>query len=150
MEEVAASEERLGVRFDAIVLPSSSGGTQAGLEVGKRLFGLDRIEVIGISPDDSAAEIVANIMKAIEPMLAILGLKGEGIAAGIKVDDGYIGEAYGIPTEASREACRLWSESEGLLLDPVYTAKASAALFARIRSGMFQPPSTSSSGTRAA
>ncbi len=138
MEEVAAAEERQGVRFDAIVLASSSGGTQAGLEVGKRLFGMDRIEVIGISPDDSAADIVANIMKAIEPMLAILGLKEEGIAAGIKVDDGFIGEAYGIPTEASREACRLWSESEGLFLDPVYTAKASAALFARIRSGMFQ------------
>jgi D-cysteine desulfhydrase family pyridoxal phosphate-dependent enzyme len=139
MEEVAAAEQRLGLRFDAIVLPSSSGGTQAGLEVGKRLFGMDRIKVIGISPDDSAGEIIANIMKAMEPMLATLGLREKGIAAGITVDDGYVGEAYGVPTEASREACRLWSETEGILLDPVYTAKASAALFARIRSGMFQP-----------
>ncbi len=138
MEEVAAAEERLGLRFDAIVFPSSSGGTQAGLEVGKRLFGMDLIQVIGISPDDSAGDIITNIMKAMAPMLAILGLRKEGIAAGIAVDDGYIGEAYGIPTEASREACRLWSENEGILLDPVYTAKASAALFSRIRNGMFQ------------
>ena len=139
MEEVAAAEKRLGLGFDAIVVSSSSGGTQAGLEVGKRLFGLDRIEVIGISPDDSAAEIIANIAKAMEPMLAALGLEENGIAAGITVDDGYAGEAYGVPTEDSREACRLWAETEGILLDPVYTAKASAALFARIRNGMFKP-----------
>jgi D-cysteine desulfhydrase family pyridoxal phosphate-dependent enzyme len=139
MEEVAADEKRLGLRFDAIVLASSSGGTQAGLEVGKRLFDMDRLEVIGISPDDSAGEITANILKAMEPMLATLGLRESGIAAGITVDDGYVGEAYGVPSEASREACRLWAETEGILLDPVYTAKASAALFARIRSGMFLP-----------
>lgn len=139
MGEVAAAEERLAVRFDAIVVASSSGGTQAGLEVGKRLFGMDRTQVIGISPDDPAGEIVANIAKAMGPMLSMLGLEENGIAAGIAVDDGYVGEAYGVPTEASREASRLWSETEGILLDPVYTAKASAALFARIRSGAFQP-----------
>jgi D-cysteine desulfhydrase family pyridoxal phosphate-dependent enzyme len=139
MEEVAAAEKRLSLGFDTIVVSSSSGGTQAGLEVGKRLFGMDRIKVIGISPDDSAGEIIANIAKAMGPMLTTLGLEGNGIAAQITVDDGYSGEAYGVPTEASREACRLWSETEGILLDPVYTAKASAALFARIRSGMFQP-----------
>ncbi len=137
MEEVAAAEERLGLRFDAIVVSSSSGGTQAGLEVGKRLFGMDRMKVIGISPDDSAGEIVGNIAKAMGPMFATLGLEECGIAAGITVDDGYAGEAYGVPTEASREAGRLWSETEGILLDPVYTAKASAGLFARIRSGLF-------------
>jgi len=139
MEEVAATEKRLGLGFDAIVVSSSSGGTQAGLEVGKRLFGLDRIKVIGVSPDDSAGEVIANVTKAMRPMLAILGLEENGAAAGLTVDDGYAGEAYGVPTAASRKASRLWSETEGILLDPIYTAKASAALFAYIRSGMFQP-----------
>ena len=139
MEEVAAAGFGGDTAFDAIIVASSSGGTHAGLEVGKRLFGMDRTRIIGVSPDDSIGEISANVARAMGPMLASLGLEEEDFEAGIAVDDGFVGEAYGIPTDASRKAGRLWSENEGILLDPVYTAKASAALFAYIRSGRFQP-----------
>jgi D-cysteine desulfhydrase family pyridoxal phosphate-dependent enzyme len=139
MEEVAAAGFRGDAGFDAIFVASSSGGTHAGLEVGKRLFGMDRTRIIGISPDDTAGEIAANVTRAMAPMLAMLGIEEKGWEAGITVDDGFAGEAYGVPTDASRDACRLWSENEGILLDPVYTAKASAALFAYIREGRFRP-----------
>ena len=139
MEEVAASASGPDAGFDAIIVSSSSGGTQAGLEVGKRLFGMGRTRIIGISPDDSAGEIAANVARAMGPMLGTLGLEESGFEAGITVDDGFAGEAYGVPTAGSSEACRLWAENEGILLDPVYTAKASAALFAYIRQGMFRP-----------
>ena len=139
MEDVAASAPPPDAGFDAIIVSSSSGGTQAGLEIGKRLFGMARTRIIGVSPDDSSGEIAANVARAMGPMLSILGLEEKGFETGITVDDEFAGEAYGIPTDASREACRLWSETEGILLDPVYTAKASAALFAYIRRGMFRP-----------
>jgi len=139
MEEIAAAEKQLGINFDTIIVSSSSGGTQAGLEVGRRLFGLERSQVIGVSPDDSAAAISANITKAMNPMFVTLGLDGEEEAAGITVDDGFVGEAYGIPSPASQEAFYLWSKFEGILLDPVYTAKASAALFSYIKNGRFHP-----------
>ncbi|HPW17559.1 MAG TPA: D-cysteine desulfhydrase family protein [Candidatus Aminicenantes bacterium] len=125
--------------FDAIVVSSSSGGTQAGLEVGKRLFGFDRTLVVGVSPDNPAAEIKGSVARAMTPMLAALGLDEPGFEDGLTVDDAYAGEAYGVPTEGSREACRLWAETEGILLDPVYTAKASAALFDYVRKGVFKP-----------
>src|SRR5260221_8887172 len=44
------------------------------------------------------------------------------------LDAGYTGPAYGIETEEGREAARLLFKTEGILLDPVYTAKAFAGL----------------------
>jgi hypothetical protein len=43
-------------------------------------------------------------------------------------DDAYIGNAYGALTPASVAALRLAARTEGLLLDPTYTAKALAGL----------------------
>jgi 1-aminocyclopropane-1-carboxylate deaminase/D-cysteine desulfhydrase-like pyridoxal-dependent ACC family enzyme len=60
----------------------------------------------------------------------------------IQVDDQYVGDGYGIPTEASREALRLAAETEGLILDPVYTAKAMAGLIAYVRAGRFTSDQT--------
>jgi len=39
----------------------------------------------------------------------------------------------------SAEASRLFADSEGILLDPVYTTKAAAGLIAYCREGIFQP-----------
>ena len=53
----------------------------------------------------------------------------------IEVLDDYIGQGYGIESEAGREALHLLARTEGILLDPVYTAKAMAALIDWIRQG---------------
>ena len=55
----------------------------------------------------------------------------------IEVDDGFVGLGYGAPTPEGTEAIRLLASTEGIVLDPVYTAKAMAALIARIRAGKF-------------
>ncbi len=44
-----------------------------------------------------------------------------------------MGDGYGIPTDASREAIDLAARTEALFLDPTYTAKAMAALIAYVR-----------------
>jgi len=51
---LGASDEIGSLRFDYIFHSSSSGGTQAGLEVGKRLFGVNA-QIIGVSADNSVA-----------------------------------------------------------------------------------------------
>ena len=48
-----------------------------------------------------------------------------------------MGEGYGVPTPASREATTIVARREGIVLDPVYTAKAMAGLLRRIRAGEF-------------
>ena len=42
--------------------------------------------------------------------------------------DGFIGSGYAIPTPGGRVAMSLLARSEGILTDPVYTAKALDAL----------------------
>lgn len=136
-EELVRQEEEMGIVFDAVVLGSSSGGTQAGLEVGKRLFGRPGLRIVGISPDDPSAAIRDTVAGITGPMLERLGLGGEGGPSGIVVDDRYVGDGYGLPSEASREATDLFSRTEGILLDPVYTSKAAAGLLDYCRSGRF-------------
>ena len=55
------------------------------------------------------------------------------------MDDGFVGEGYGIATPASREAIEVTARTEAIFLDPTYTAKAMAGLIARVRRGDFRP-----------
>ena len=60
----------------------------------------------------------------------------------IVVDDTMVGEGYGIPTTASREAQQLLARTEALFVDHTYTAKAAAALIAYARDGRFSSDET--------
>jgi D-cysteine desulfhydrase len=53
---------------------------------------------------------------------------------------GYIGPGYGKPSPGGDEAAILAARTEGLVLDPVFTAKAMAALVAESRSGNLTGP----------
>ncbi len=139
LAEVMDQEKALGVRFDAIVVGSSSGGTQAGLEVGKRIFGRDGLRIIGVSPDDPAQSIRAVIAGVSDKMLTRLQFPETIRPKEIEVDDSHYGAGYGIPTEASEEAIRLFARTEGVLLDPVYTSKSGAALIDYCRNSIFRP-----------
>jgi 1-aminocyclopropane-1-carboxylate deaminase/D-cysteine desulfhydrase-like pyridoxal-dependent ACC family enzyme len=141
MEEVVLQMQELGVHFDAIVLASSSGGTQAGLEAGKKLFGLDGLEIIGISPDDSADSIRRTVSRLATEMIRNLGMDSGVTEEEVQVYDQYVGPGYGMATEESQEATRLFSLAEGLLLDPFYTSKAAAALLDFCRQQRFSPES---------
>jgi 1-aminocyclopropane-1-carboxylate deaminase/D-cysteine desulfhydrase-like pyridoxal-dependent ACC family enzyme len=58
------------------------------------------------------------------------------------VDDRFVGEGYGVPTDASQNAIELAARSEALFLDPTYTAKAMAGFIARARAGEFPKGTT--------
>jgi len=123
---------------DVIVHSSSSGGTQAGLVAGCRLLGV-RTRVLGISADDSSRAIQAEVRAIVNGMADLLRLDLAALARGtaIEVDDRFVGEGYGMPTDASREAIELAARTEALFLDPTYTAKAMAGLIAYVRQQRF-------------
>jgi 1-aminocyclopropane-1-carboxylate deaminase/D-cysteine desulfhydrase-like pyridoxal-dependent ACC family enzyme len=137
--ELAASP----VRPDAIFHASSSAGTQAGLIAGCALLGLS-CRVIGVSADESAARLGETVRELLLGMATKLGARPQSLAADrpIEIDDSQVGEGYGIPTAASTEALELVARREGILLDPVYTAKAMAGLLHSVRAGMFTPEQT--------
>jgi D-cysteine desulfhydrase len=67
------------------------------------------------------------------------GLGGDGGSADVRIPppevvDGWIGPGYGVPSEAGEAAARLTARLEGVFLDPVFGAKAMAALIAACRS----------------
>ena len=123
---------------DAIVHSTSSGGTQAGLVAGCRLLGLPT-RVIGVSADDSASSMQLHVRELISGIADLAGMDSEALLsdAAIEVDDRFVGGGYGIPTGPSREAIDLAARLEAIFLDPVYTAKAMAALIAYVREGRF-------------
>ncbi len=123
---------------DAIVHATSSGGTQAGLVAGCRLLGL-ATRVVGISADDEVAAIQSQVRANIDGIAELIDLDPMTIRRGtaIEIDDRFVGDGYGIPTDASREAIALAARSEALFLDPVYTGKAMAGLIASVRQQRF-------------
>jgi len=120
-----------GHRPGVIVHASSSGGTQAGLLAGVVLSGIGP-RVIGISADESEASLRRTVEDLEKGVLALAGSDAEVRRA--EVSDSFVGEGYGIPTEASREAQALLARSEAIVVDHTYTAKALAGLIALVRS----------------
>ncbi|HET7696824.1 MAG TPA: pyridoxal-phosphate dependent enzyme [Vicinamibacterales bacterium] len=120
---------------DTIVLATSSGGTQAGIVAGCALHGL-ATRVIGISADDPAAAIAAEIRRILADLERLIGVSAGRLAnARLEIDDGFVGAGYGVPTAESTAAIEACARSEALFLDPTYTAKAMAGLIARARRG---------------
>jgi 1-aminocyclopropane-1-carboxylate deaminase/D-cysteine desulfhydrase-like pyridoxal-dependent ACC family enzyme len=138
MEEIGIQQLEQGTQFDWIVFATSSGGTQAGLEVGRHLFGYQQLRLLGISADDPADSIKQSIQLATEPMLKRLGLPAQLRPGDLVVDDRFIGAGYGIPSPESAAASRLFADLEGILIDPVYSSKAAAGLIAYCREGAFK------------
>ena len=56
----------------------------------------------------------------------------------IEANCDYVGDGYGIPTDGMKEAVRMLAETEGVLLDPVYSGKGMAGLIDLIRAGKFK------------
>jgi D-cysteine desulfhydrase family pyridoxal phosphate-dependent enzyme len=121
---------------DWIVFPSSSGGTQAGLVLGRRLYGYSG-KILGISVDEPAGVLKARVAALATTTADLLAEHLKFSPDEVLVEDSYLGGGYGVLGEPEREAIRLFARHEGLLLDPVYTGRAAAGLIDLIRKGFF-------------
>ena len=118
----AAKEINAGP-FDWIVCATSSGSTQTGLTYA---FANSPTRVLGVACDPEPE--IANDFAAIGRGLAEL------IDAPILAPDEFlidfhsVGEGYGIVTKEGEHAIELMARREGIFLDPIYSAKAFAAV----------------------
>jgi 1-aminocyclopropane-1-carboxylate deaminase/D-cysteine desulfhydrase-like pyridoxal-dependent ACC family enzyme len=121
---------------DFIFHSSSSGGTQAGLVAGCTLHGWET-RVIGISADETVEGLQSTVTAIIQGMGALLETDGHALssARAIEADDRFVGDGYGVPSDASREAQTLLARNEALVVDHTYTAKALAGMIGWIREG---------------
>jgi L-cysteate sulfo-lyase len=129
-----------GQRVDHVVFGTSSGGTQAGLELGARIAGFNGM-LHGLSIDKNEPEHLeyeSEVAQIANECAAYIGSELHLTKADIKVVYGYMGEGYGVVGELEREAIRLMARCEGVVLDPVYAGRAFGALVDLIRKGVFQ------------
>ena len=123
--------EQQGAQADYIYL-AGANITPAGLALGAKALGRDT-DVIGITPirwDEDRSTDIARIATATAERL---GLNMVFRPEEIHNEDGYVGERYGVMTPECRQALKLVAETEGIILDPVYTSKAMAGLIDHIR-----------------
>ena len=129
------------VGADWIAFATSSGGTQAGLLVGQRIFGFNN-RILGISVDESEEWLKSEVSKLASATSEKFGQPIEFTPADVLVNADYCHAGYGVVTEAEREAIHLFATLEGLLLDPVYTGRAAAGMIDLIRKGFFKKNET--------
>ena len=121
--EVMGQCERDGLSFDSVIHAVGSGGTSAGLLIGKALYGF-RPAVVGIPVCDDAETFTRIVGSILEEARVHLGLNVGGGPEAMELVDGYVGEGYGKNRPVEWSAFVEVARTEGLLLDPVYTGKA--------------------------
>lgn len=137
MHELAVQLDGADLHVDAIVHATGSAGTQAGLVAGALMLG-GAIPVLGVSVRAPRERQIANVTRVTEETLELLGMPALLHDRAIDVVDDYVGPGYGYPTDETLAAIRLLATVEGILLDPVYSAKGFAGLLDMIRNGRFR------------
>ncbi|REE98862.1 D-cysteine desulfhydrase family protein [Thermomonospora umbrina] len=120
------------VSVDRIVVATSTAGTAAGLCVGLAEAGL-RTRVEAVAVYRSVEETEAALEDLVAETAGLLGVAAP--RGGRTVHGDWLGPGYGVATPEMTEAVRMFARAEGVLLDPVYSGKAAAALVGLVRSG---------------
>lgn len=137
MQETLDQAKALNINFDTMVFATSSGGTQAGLVVGARRAGYTG-RILGISVDHHAANLIPMLIEIAKATAIRIDLAIDFSADDFEVNDHYLGAGYAVMGDPEREAIRLTAQTEGLLVDPVYTGRAMAGLIDLIRRREFR------------
>jgi D-cysteine desulfhydrase family pyridoxal phosphate-dependent enzyme len=139
--EIVAQLDAMTESPERMYFASGSRGTQAGLTLGAKTYGA-RYEVYGVAVSGGESFKRQRAFRIANEAAAIAGLDTRVTDEDLVTDQHYIGDGYGIATPECLEAIHLLAETEGILLDPVYTAKAMAALVDHVRRGVLDPASS--------
>lgn len=123
--------------IDRIVAVSGSAGTHAGLTVGFH-GNNNMIPIVWVSVNRKKEEQEQNVYNLIKKTADYLGVKHPIDKSSVNVFDDYVGPGYSLPTDKMNEAIELLAQTEGILLDPIYTGKGMAALIDLVRTGYFK------------
>jgi L-cysteate sulfo-lyase len=110
--------------LDHVVVAFGSGATMAGL-----VAGLGPERVIGIDTG-AVADPCGRLNELLDGMPDVRVRRAD-----LQLDGSQVGAGYAVVTPAAREAMRLAARTDGIFLDPTYTARALAGLIVRVASG---------------
>jgi D-cysteine desulfhydrase/L-cysteate sulfo-lyase len=131
--ELLEQMQSMGERPDYLYMASGGKG-QAGLVLAQKLLG-DPYRVHGVTVSYEY-DVGPRTAKIANDAAAVLGLDTTIDPSEVISFSNYVGRGYGIPTPEGLEAVRLVAQTEGILLDPIYTGKCMAAVIDHIRRGV--------------
>jgi len=137
--EMVEQADAMDAALTHVYMCSGNKG-HAGLIVGKKLLGRS-YRTIAIS-QHYADDRISGALAAGRDALAILGWDMELAESDVESFDDYVDTAYGKPSPRGLEAMRIAAQTEGLMLDPIYTGKAMAGLIDHARRGLLGQDST--------
>ncbi|MBN2396082.1 MAG: D-cysteine desulfhydrase family protein [Candidatus Atribacteria bacterium] len=138
IKEIKSQSEEKDIHFDYIVSAVGTGGTQAGMELGLRLYPMDT-KSYGISISRHIKPKSQEIADLCNQTVKDFELEcGTFSPQEITINYDYIGEGYAIPTIDGIKAIHTLAQTEGIILDPVYTGKAMAGMIDLIIKGFFK------------
>ncbi len=139
MEILQQSLER-GFKPSHIVHATGTCATQAGLILGLKMLGVSGTEVVGISVGRSAKYLTKQCIELLESASKLLGLGYRFSEDDVVIYEEYGFGGYGVITREVVEVMKETARLEGLILDPVYTAKAMYGLMDLANKGAFKGP----------
>lgn len=136
--EIVAQEKDMELggsgKFEYIFVACGSGSTVGGLVAGFKLLekmgGIPR-RVIGIlnSPTRPRVYHEERVLRFARKAGELIGLQQEDIGPeDVRLDDRFVGSAYGLLDDQSKETLEMMARSESMILDPVYTAKVARGM----------------------
>ena len=135
-QEILQQTFESGLKIDNIVVPSGSAGTHAGMLVG--MIGCNaNIPIYGINVS-RPRELQEGIVHKLAVETAERVGAGPIPKSAVDCNGDYVGPGYSQVTEGMIEAVKLLAQTEGILLDPVYSGKAMAGLVDYVRKGKFE------------
>lgn len=138
MKELSEQIKQKNLGISHVVVASSSCGTQAGMALGARLF-CPEVSIVAIRIDKEEMEIPFNkqLVQLANEIAQHIDVNESFNLSDFIIRDEYLGSGYGVVGDLERNAIAILGESEGIILDPVYTARAFGGLLDLLKHGFF-------------
>ena len=136
--EIADQIEADGLRLDAVYLPFGTGGIFTAMLLALRERGID-CPLMGISVNRDVDRCQQHLEHWWAALCDLLKRDVTRAREPFEIQDRFVGKAYGDTTEACLDAIMLMAETEGILLDPVYSGKVFSGLCAHQAEGRYRP-----------
>lgn len=134
-EELYLQFKTLNKMPDHIFVPSGSGLTHAGFLCGARAIGWN-VQIHGICVRRGAKSQIERISRRAKEVDGLLSLSDNVTAEDINISDVVLAPGYGQLNDKVSQAIKLAANTEGLLLDPVYSGRTFAGMIEHIKSGV--------------
>jgi len=125
---------KLKLKIDKVVTALSSAGTYCGLFLGAKLTGW-KTDIVGINIRFLPSYPLEKILTLLDKTITQYRLKVKFEEKEIKIIEGYVGQGYALNKPEELEFIKSFASQTGILLDPVYTAKAMFGLVDLLKKG---------------